>query len=68
MLGFAFFDLLYIAVVINYVSQCQLLIFYIENIKDKVINKRYKTLTDASKVCDIILCLLNYYLGNFSCV
>lgn len=50
MLGFAFFDLLYIAVVINYASQCQLLIFYIENIKDKVISKHYKTLTDATKV------------------
>lgn len=50
MFGFIFFDLLYIAVVINYVSQCQLLSFYIENVTDKVENKRYKTLTDASKV------------------
>ena len=66
MLGFIFFDLLYIAVVINYVSQCQLLSFYIENVTDKVENKRYKTLTDASKVndcyCDflsVMLCMLD---------
>ena len=50
MLGFIFFDLLYIAVVINYTSQCQLLMFYIENIIDKIVSKHYKTLTDASKV------------------
>ena len=60
MLGFIFFDLLYIAVVINYVSQSQLLSFYIENVTDKVENKRYKTLTDASKVndyyCDFFVC------------
>ena len=54
--GFIFFDLLYIAVVINYSSQCQLIIFYIENIKDKVQNKAYKSLNEACKV-SVCLCL-----------
>ena len=49
-LGFIFFDLLYIAVVINYSSQCQLITFYIENIRDKVQNKAYKSLNEACKV------------------
>lgn len=50
MLGFVFFDLLYIAVVINYASQCQMLSFYIDNIVDKVQNKHYKNLNTATKV------------------
>lgn len=41
-LGFIFFDLLYIAIVINYSSQCQLLHFYVINIKDKVRHKAYQ--------------------------
>ncbi|XP_019856102.1 PREDICTED: uncharacterized protein LOC105313927 [Amphimedon queenslandica] len=49
MLGFVFFDLLYIAVVINYASQCQMLSFYIDNIVDKVQNKHYKNLNTATK-------------------
>ena len=55
MFGFVFFDLLYIAVVINYASQCQLLTFYIENIKDKVLNKQYKTLSSALKVGSLFM-------------
>jgi hypothetical protein len=49
LLGFMFFDLLYIAVVINYTSQCQMLLFYIENIIEKVKAKHYHTLNDATK-------------------
>ena len=49
-LGFMFFDLLYIAVIINYCSQCQLLTYYIENTQDKVRNKKYGNLNLASKV------------------
>ena len=48
--GFLFFDLLYIAVTINYCSQCQLLTFYIDNIQDKVRNKKYGNLSLAMKV------------------
>ena len=48
--GFLFFDLLYIAVTINYCSQCQLLTFYIDNIQDKVRNKKYDNLNLAMKV------------------
>ncbi len=48
--GFLFFDLLYIAVTINYCSQCQLLTFYIDNIQDKVRNKKYDNLNLAIKV------------------
>ena len=57
MLGFVFFDLLYIAVVINYASQCQMLSFYIDNIVDKVQNKHYKNLNSATKV--------SFYSNNF---
>ena len=39
--GFLFFDLLYIAVVINYVTQCQLLHFFIRNLKEKVRTKAF---------------------------
>ena len=49
-IGFLFFDLLYIAVTINYCSQCQLLTFYIDNIQDKVRNKKYDNLKSAMKV------------------
>ena len=47
--GFIFFDLFYVAAVINYASQCQLLCFYIASIMDKVQDKAY-TLEDAIKV------------------
>ena len=50
LIGFLFFDLLYIAVTINYCSQCQLLTFYIENVLDKVRNKKYRDLNLASQV------------------
>lgn len=62
MLGFIFFDLLYIAVVINYASQCQLLTFYIENIRDKIINKQYKTLSSALKVKNYIKLMDRFYV------
>ena len=48
--GFLFFDLLYIAVTINYCSQCQLLTFYIDNIQEKVKNKKYDNLNMAITV------------------
>lgn len=50
MLGFVFFDLLYVAITINYCSQCQLLKYYIENVIDKVQNKKYKSLDRACQV------------------
>ena len=65
MLGFVFFDLLYIAVVINYASQCQMLTFYIDNIVDKVINKQYKSLTDAARVSFIVLFLYHFYVYHY---
>ena len=49
MLGFLFFDLLYVAVVINYCTQCQLAIYFTNSIKEKVQNKAY-LLGDAVKV------------------
>ena len=52
--GFMFFDLLFIAVTINYCSQCQLLTFYIDNIQDKVRNKKYDNLHIAIKVRTIL--------------
>ena len=50
MLGFVFFDLLYIAVTINFCSQCQLLTYYVENIIDKVQNKQYKSMHSICQV------------------
>lgn len=47
--GFIFFDLFYVATVVNYASQCQLLCFYMDSIMDKVRNKAY-SLGDAIKV------------------
>lgn len=40
--GFVCFDLLYVAVVINYTSQGQLLLYYIRSIIDRVRNKAYR--------------------------
>ena len=57
MLGFVCFDLLYIAVVITYTSQSQLLWFYISSVLDKVRTKAY-SLGDAIKVrvcgCEVV--------------
>eukprot|EP00731_Ephydatia_muelleri_P029524 Em0021g47a len=46
--GFVIFDLLYISVAINYTSQCQLIIFYIQSITDRVVTKAH-TLQGAVK-------------------
>lgn len=48
LIGFIFFDLLYILVIINYVSQCQLIIFFIQSIITSVSNKA-KSLVEATK-------------------
>lgn len=48
-IGFMFFDLLYVAVVINYCSQCQLLCHYVTNVTEKIRHKAY-ALGDAIKV------------------
>ena len=48
--GFIFFDLLYVAVMINYISQCQLLHYFVINVTEKVRHKAYG-LGDAIKVC-----------------
>lgn len=64
MLGFVFFDLLYIAVTINFCYQCQLLKYYIENIIDKVQNRKYKTVSAACRVrknhffSNVLLCCM----------
>ena len=47
--GFVCFDLLYVAVVINYTSQGQLLRYYIRSVMDRVRTKAYR-LTDAIRV------------------
>ncbi len=49
LVGFVFFDLLYFAVVVTYVSQSQLIQYYIVSIMDKVRAKTY-SLEDAVKV------------------
>ena len=49
LLGFVCFDLLYMAVVMMYTSQSQLLRFFISSIIDKVRTKAY-SLGDAIKV------------------
>ena len=48
--GLIFFDLLYVAVMINYISQCQLLHYFVINVTEKVRHKAYG-LGDAIKVC-----------------
>lgn len=50
MVGFEFFDLLYMAVTINFCYQCQLLKYYIENIIEKVQDRKYKSISAACKV------------------
>lgn len=47
--GFIFFDLLYVAVILNYCSQCTLLHFYVINVCEKIRHKAYP-LGDAVKV------------------
>ena len=36
-LGFAIFDMVYLSIVISYSFQCQLLIYYVQSIKDRVL-------------------------------
>ena len=50
-IGFVFFDLLYVAVILNYCSQCTLLHFYVINVCEKIRHKAYP-LGDAVKVSD----------------
>ena len=47
--GFVFFDLFYASVVINYCTQCQLIVFFIRSIMDRVRTKTH-TLEVAVKV------------------
>ncbi len=56
LVGFVFFDLLYFAVVITYVSQGQLIQYYIVSIMEKVKTKTY-SLEDAIKVRGPLVCL-----------
>lgn len=49
LVGFLFFDLLYVAVIVNYCSQCQLLHYYVVNVTEKIRHKAY-ALGDAVKV------------------
>ena len=37
MLGFVIFDMVYLSIVVNYSFQCQLLIYYVQSIKDRVL-------------------------------
>ena len=48
--GYIIVDLVYISVLINYVSQCQLIIVFITSITEGVRNKSL-SLEEASKVC-----------------
>ena len=49
LLGFVFFDMVYLSVIITYASQSELIQFYIMGIIDKVSTKAY-SLEDAMKV------------------
>ena len=49
LLGFVFFDMVYLSVIITYASQSELIQFYIMGIIDKVNTKAY-SLEDAMKV------------------
>lgn len=49
LIGFMFFDLLYVAVILNYCSQCTLLHDYVMNVREKIRQKAYP-LGDAVKV------------------
>ena len=49
LLGFFFFDMVYISVIITYASQSELIQFYIMSIIDRVNTKAY-SLEDAMKV------------------
>ena len=48
-MGFVFFDMVYLSVIITYASQSELIQFYILGIIDKVNTKAY-SLEDAMKV------------------
>ena len=54
-LGFVLFDLLYVAVVLTYVSQAQLLLTYVNSVIEKVQTKAYE-LGKAIKVSHLVDC------------
>ena len=67
--GLSFFDILYVAVVITYVSQNQLIQYYINSIIDKVRGKAY-TLDDAVKVGGYMLAIafkVNFHYHPLQC-
>ena len=45
--GFSIFDLIYVAILVNYGFQCQLLIYHIWSIKDKVIVREWPGIVEA---------------------
>ena len=59
LIGFIFFDLLYIAIVINYITQCELLRFFIRNVREKVVTKEY-LLGYAVKVSECMCFSISY--------
>ena len=50
LLGFIVFDVAYIAVVINYSMQCQLMIYYLQSICTRIQAKEWE-IDEAIKVC-----------------
>eukprot|EP00731_Ephydatia_muelleri_P036876 Em0343g2a len=70
--GFVFFDLLYISVVIYYISQAQLIIYLLRSIKDKVRNK-VTSLGEAVKLNMNLLEVMGksdlaYAVGSFNII
>eukprot|EP00731_Ephydatia_muelleri_P029523 Em0021g46a len=63
--GFVFFDLLYISVVIYYISQAQLIIYLLRSIKDKVRNK-VTSLGEAVKDIHYTHSILHIFNGQLS--
>ena len=53
LIGFVFFDIVYVAAVMNYTAQSEIIIYWLYSVRIKVENKTYKQLDEAVKVCII---------------
>ena len=56
--GFMFFDAVYVAAVVNYAVQSEMNIYLLQSIKLRVLSRKYETTDEAIKV-SLCLCVYN---------
>ena len=65
-LGFMFFDAVYVAAVVNYAVQSEMNIYLLQSIKIRVLSRKYETTDEAIKVSCVYT--VTTYIHVFVCV